>query len=222
MSLDNTLEYFKRGEFVLIHDDNGRENEIDMVAAAEFITPEHIVRLRQHAGGLICIAIDHTFGQKIGLDYMHNILHDCNNLDIHKMISGIEPYGDKSSFSISINHRQTYTGITDIDRSITIKEMSNLYKSDCPQKNFVDLFKTPGHIPLLLSSEGLLENRRGHTEMSVLLAKLANVVPITVICEMLDSETYTALSTNNAEKYAKQNSIPIIHSHELLEYSNVY
>jgi len=222
VTLNNTIEHFQRGEFVLIHDDNDRENEIDMVTAAEFITPEHIVRLRQHAGGLICLAIDYAFSKKLGIDYMHNILNDCHNLNIKKMISGLEPYGDKSSFSISINHRQTYTGVTDVDRATTIKEMSNLYKSDYPKKNFINSFKTPGHIPLLLASEGLLENRKGHTEMSILLAKLANVVPITVICEMLDSKTYSALSTANAEKYSKQNSIPLIHSNELLEYSNVY
>ncbi|MCY3975814.1 MAG: 3,4-dihydroxy-2-butanone-4-phosphate synthase [Thaumarchaeota archaeon] len=219
MSLDNALEHFRHSKFVLIHDDDNRENEIDMVTAAEFITPEHIARLRQRAGGMICIAIDNTFGKMIGIDYMHNILQNCN-MDICKMTSNIEPYGDKSSFSI--NHRATYTGITDMDRATTIKEMSKLYKSDHKKKNFLSSFKTPGHVPMLLASEGLLANRREHTEMSIFLAKLANVTPITVICEMLDAKSYTALSAKKAKNYAKQNSIPIIHCKELLKCANVY
>ena len=57
MSLENGLESLKRGEFVLLFDSAGRENEIDMVVAAEFITPEHVARMRQNAGGLLCIAL---------------------------------------------------------------------------------------------------------------------------------------------------------------------
>ena len=59
MAIENAIESLKRGEFVLLHDSNGRENEVDMVVAAEFVTPEHIARMRQHAGGLLCLAINH-------------------------------------------------------------------------------------------------------------------------------------------------------------------
>ena len=74
MTFDSAISSLKRGEFVMIHDSDGRENEIDMVVAAEFVTPEHIVRMRKHAGGLICLAIDDSLAEKLHLKYMHNML----------------------------------------------------------------------------------------------------------------------------------------------------
>ena len=137
------------------------------------------------------------------------------------MIMGTAPYGDHPTFSLTINHKQTYTGITDRDRALTIKEMATLYKKDNPKQIFNSNFKTPGHVPLLLASNGLLSSRTGHTEMSVYLTQLANLSPITAICEMMDSETYSALSVDKAEKYAKENAIPFIDGKELLEFSKV-
>ena len=223
MTFDSALSPLKQGEFVMIHDSDGRENEIDMVVAAEFVTPEHIVRMRMHAGGLLCLAIDNSLAEKLQLKYMHNMLSSSNELDEEskKMIMGTAPYGDHPTFSISINHKQTYTGITDRDRALTIKEMSTLYKNENPKQYFNSTFKTPGHVPLLIASNGLLSSRTGHTEMSVYLAQLANLSPITAICEMMDSETYSALSVDKAEKYAKENAIPFIDGKELLEFSKV-
>ena len=111
--------------------------------------------------------------------------------------------------------------LTDRDRALTIKEMSTLYQKENPKQFFNSTFKTPGHVPLLIASNGLLSSRTGHTEMSVYLAQLANLSPITAICEMMDSETYSALSVDKAEKYAKENAIPFIDGKELLEFSKV-
>ena len=74
MSLEIALDSLKRGEFVMLFDSAGRENEIDMVVAAEFVTPEHVARMRQNAGGLLCIAIDNNFAKSLELQYMHEIL----------------------------------------------------------------------------------------------------------------------------------------------------
>ena len=177
----------------------------------------------RHAGGLICLAIDNFMAQKLQLKYMHDILSRSFSLDSDskKMIMGTAPYGDHPTFSIYINHRQTYTGITDRDRALTIKEMANLYNSNDPKTDFISSFKTPGHIPVLLASDGLLSSRRGHTEMSIYLTKLARLVPITTICEMMDSQTYSALSVTKAEKYAEENAIPFVDGKELLEFSKV-
>ncbi len=220
MSLESGLQSLRRGEFVLLFDSAGRENEIDMVVAAEFVTPEHVARMRQHAGGLLCIAIDNDFGNSLGLRYMHDILAESST--DKEMIMGLAPYGDRPTFSISVNHYQTYTGITDKDRSLTIQEMAKIFDVENKKKKFVSSFKTPGHVPLLLASKGLLETRQGHTEMSIYLTKLAGLTPVTAICEMMDAETYTALSVEKAEKYGKQNAIPLIDGKELLEYSKVH
>jgi|TARA_B100001013_G_C24551937_1_gene418986 3,4-dihydroxy 2-butanone 4-phosphate synthase len=224
MTFDSAISSLKRGEFVMIHDSDGRENEIDLVVAAQFITPEHIARMRQHAGGLICLAIDNLMAQKLQLRYMHDILSTSNDIDYDskKMIMGTAPYGDHPTFSIYINHRQTYTGITDRDRALTIKGMASLYESEDPKLEFISSFKTPGHVPVLLASNGLLSSRRGHTEMSIYLTKLAGLSPITTICEMMDSQTYSALSVKKAEEYAKENAIPFVDGKELLEFAKVH
>ena len=220
MSLETGLESLKRGEFVLLFDSAGRENEIDMVVAAEFITPEHIARMRQNAGGLLCIALENNFAKSLQLQYMHDLLAS-SSISNKEMIMGLAPYGDYPTFSLSVNHYQTYTGITDKDRALTIFEMANIYKVENKQKKFSSSFKTPGHVPLLIASEGLLASRQGHTEMSVYLAKTAGLTPVTAICEMMDAETYTALSVDKAEKFGKQNGIPLIDGKELLEYAKV-
>ena len=223
MSLDDAILSLKRGEFVLLHDSSGRENEIDMVVAGEFVTPEHIARMRQHAGGLICLAINNSLGKDLGLNYMHEILSSSDHFDSKskEMIMGLAPYGDHPTFSITNNHYQTYTGITDRDRALTINEMANLYKADNPHNKFISSFKTPGHVPVLIAANGLLAKRRGHTEMSIYLTKLAKLNPVSAICEMMDAETYSALSVEKARKYAKQNAIPFIDGKELLEYAKV-
>ena len=224
MALESAIASLKRGEFVLLHDSAGRENEIDMVAAAEFVTPEHVARMRQHGGGLICIAIDNSFGQNLGIKYMHDILSNSDSFDSKskEMIMGLAPYGDHPTFSITINHYQTYTGITDRDRALTIREMANLFRIENKRNKFVSSFKTPGHVPLLIGSRGLLASRQGHTEMSIYLAQLAELVPVTAICEMMDAETYSALSIEKAQHYAKQNAIPFIDGKELIEYAKVH
>ncbi len=224
MTVAEAITSLRDGEFVLLHDSRGRENEIDMVVAGEFITPEHVARMRQHAGGLLCVAISNTLGEKLGLRYMHDILSNSNSFDSNskEMIMGLAPYGDHPTFSISINHYQTYTGVTDRDRALTIREMTNLYNADDPRRKFVSSFKTPGHVPVLIAAKDLLLRRRGHTEMSVYLTELADLRPVTAICEMMDAQTYSALSVEKAQKYAKQNAIPFVDGKELIEYAKVH
>jgi len=105
---------------------------------------------------------------------------------------------------------------------LTIREMANIYNVENKKRKFASSFKTPGHVPLLIASKGLLTKRQGHTEMSVYLTQIAGLTPVTAICEMMDAETYTALSVDKAEKYAKQNAIPLIDGKELLEFAKVH
>ena len=219
MSLESGLESLRRGEFVLLYDSAGRENEIDMVVAAEFVTPEHVARMRVHAGGLICVAVEHGIADSLGIRYMHEILADY--VPNPEMILGLAPYGDHPTFSLSVNHYRTYTGITDRDRSQTIREMANICTVKNMQKKFVSSFKTPGHVPLLIASNGLLAVRQGHTEMSVYLARAAGLTPVTAVCEMMDAQTYAALSVEKAAIFGKRNGIPLIDGKELLEYAKV-
>ena len=99
------------------------------------------------------------------------------------------PYGEKSSFSLTINHRKTFTGITDNDRALTISEFAklsgNLYHNGVTPEEarteFGENFRSPGHVFLLRGANGLLRKRTGHTELTIVLAKMAGVIPVTLI-----------------------------------------
>ena len=96
MTFDTAISSLKQGELVMIYDSDGRESEVDLCVAAQFITPEHVARMRQHAGGLLCLAISDGLAKKLDLEYMHNILANSNDLDTDSknMIMGTAPYGD--------------------------------------------------------------------------------------------------------------------------------
>ena len=81
MSLEEALSSLRRGEFVLLHDGEKRENEVDMVVAADLVTPEHVSRMRRDAGGLICLSVNHAFAKTLGLSYMHDILASSQGMD---------------------------------------------------------------------------------------------------------------------------------------------
>jgi len=214
----------------LIHDDTNRENEVDLVASSEKITPKHISIMRKDAGGLICTAITKELSIRLGLPFMHDILKifGRTNQSISLINKDISPYGDKPSFSITINHVNTYTGITDFDRALTISSLANICKeldeagdkrNEKIIENFQNNFRAPGHVHILIASKGLLNERKGHTEMSIFLTKIANVTNTATICEMLDPINYKSLSYTDACKYAQENNLVIIEAKDLIAYA---
>ena len=217
--IEEAIDTLSDGKFVLVHDDKGRENEIDMIMAAEYITPKNIATMRNDAGGLLCLAISNEITTKLGLTYMHDIIQSLSSINpvFSKLTYGKAPYGDKPSFSITVNHRDTYTGITDIDRALTISKMAEICKKidSGGVEEFAKNFRTPGHVPILIASKGLLEERRGHTELCVYLAQMSKLVPAVVICEMLDSTTHRALSINKAKEYADIKGITLLEAGQL-------
>jgi 3,4-dihydroxy 2-butanone 4-phosphate synthase len=219
LSLAEAIAALKAGRFVLVHDDKARENEIDMVIAAEHIKPYHIATMRKDAGGLVCLAIANEITSKLGLVYMHDIIADMGKVNpvFSKLTEGRTNYGDKPSFSIAVNHRSTYTGITDQDRALTILKMAEVCKNidNGGVEQFARNFRAPGHVPILIASKHLLHDRMGHTELCVYLMQLANLIPAVVICEMMDSRTHRSLSTDAGQKYAARFGIPLIDASEL-------
>jgi len=221
--LELAMNQLRDGNIVLLHDSQSRENEVDMVAAAEFVSPEHIRAMRTDAGGLLCLALGHEVGDKLGITSLHNILRLASKqYPVLQLLEEQEaPYGGRSAFSITINHRQTFTGVTDRDRALTINEMGELSKiaanggKECRQI-FIRDFRAPGHVHLLLESPGSLAERRGHTELSLYLCRLAGIAPAAAICEMLDGKSHNALSVEDARKYAKSHGIPLVEGQELV------
>jgi len=220
-NLADAVNALRNGEFVLLHDSKSRENEVDMVAAAQFVTPSYVARMRMDAGGLLCLAVRHDIASKLGLLYMHDMMHMLSNVNpmMAELANGKSPYGDKPAFSIAINHKQTYTGITDTDRALTISEMAkvclNALNGSDVKQDFVSAFRAPGHVPILIASQGLLSERLGHTELAVYLTQLAGLIPVVAICEMLDGSTYKALSIDRAMQYAREKNITIVEGSDL-------
>jgi 3,4-dihydroxy 2-butanone 4-phosphate synthase len=225
LSLAEAIAALKAGRFVLVHDDKGRENEIDMVVAAEHVKPQHVATMRNDAGGLLCLAIANEITAKLGLVYMHDMIAGMGRVNpvFSKLTEGKAAYGDKPSFSISVNHRSTYTGITDQDRASTISNMAQVCKSidNGGVEEFAKNFRAPGHVPILIASKRLLHDRMGHTELCVYLAKLAGIIPAVAICEMMDSTTHRALTIEAAQEYASKFNIPLIDASELKAHAKV-
>ena len=221
MLLADAIAPLQAGRFVLVHDDKGREDEIDMVVAAERITPSHVATMRRDAGGLLCLAIANEITAKLGLVFMHDMIANMGKVNpvFAKLTEGRAAYGDRPSFSIAVNHRSTFTGITDTDRAITIAKMAEVCKNISGKgiDDFASGFRAPGHVPILIAAKGLLAERGGHTELCVYLMKLASMTPAVAICEMMDAETHSALSIEKARKYATSAGIPLVEASELKE-----
>jgi 3,4-dihydroxy 2-butanone 4-phosphate synthase len=205
--LTEALEELRKGRMILLHDSSNRENEIDMVINGPATTPETILTMRNEAGGLICLAVSREIAKKLSLPYMTDLMSASN-----KVVRGLIPertaYGDKPAFSLSINHRKTYTGITDNDRALTITEFA---KTD-DGKQFAENFYAPGHIHLLIAKT--LAERRGHTELSIELSKRAGLKEMMVLCEMM-ADDHNALSLEDAKKYAKKHGLVLVDGGEL-------
>ncbi len=212
-----------RGKPILLYDLDERERETDMVIAGQMATPEMVARLRRDAGGLICIAVPKAIAKRLGLPYLHDILMKSDSETLRSMSAAKAPYGGYPAFSVTINHRDTYTGITDRDRSKTLTEFARLIgeMSRATDGNwsdvFRDRFRSPGHVHILIGSS--LDERQGHTELSLRLSELSSLPPAMVICEMLDEETHMALGKADAGAYARSHGLVLIEAKDVLEAS---
>ncbi|MDY6769610.1 MAG: 3,4-dihydroxy-2-butanone-4-phosphate synthase [Candidatus Nanohaloarchaea archaeon] len=206
MGLAEAVAAVQRGEPVLVHDADDREDETDLVVPAAAVDWTDVRRLRTDAGGLICVAVPHGAGHRFDLPLLD---------DLFEEYGGAPDYDDRSSFSVSVNHVSTRTGITDRDRATTIRALADAVSD--PAFRFRDEFRAPGHVPVLLeAAEGLAE-RQGHTELAVDLLRRADVTPAAVVCEMLDDETGNALSAGDAGRYAEENGFAFLEADELLD-----
>ncbi len=222
MSIEDAVREFEKGNFVLVHDSSDRENETDMIIAAEKVEPGHVARMRQDGGGLICVAIHPEAADSLSIPYISDIYESASSKHeiLDKARADDIPYGERSSFSITVNHRNTFTGITDEDRALTISElgkMSTRAFNGASAEEFGENFRTPGHVPILRAAEGLLENRQGHTEYSIALAEMADVSPAAVVCEMMDSETKKAMSLDKVKRYAERKDLIHLGGNEIRE-----
>lgn len=222
MQVKKALLELQKRKFVLIYDDDSRERETDLVIASEFVSPESIKTMRKDGGGLICTTISDKARKKLGLPFLTEVFSANKRKVFKALIPNDIPYDTKSAFSITINHRKTFTGITDCDRALTISEFAKLIKEVKNANNGVSIklfgerFRTPGHVHLLNCSENLLQTRRGHTELSTALVIMANLTPSATICEMI-GDNCVSLEKSKARKYAEKNNLVFLEGNEILE-----
>jgi 3,4-dihydroxy 2-butanone 4-phosphate synthase/GTP cyclohydrolase II len=193
-TVDEALKRIRRGEMVLVADDEDRENEGDLTLAAEWVTGDAINFMLRWARGLVCMPIDPTYLER---------------LDIPPMVAPGRA-GCDTAFSVSIDHVGAGSGIGAADRAHTIKKV--LDASSRPSD-----FVQPGHVfPLRARPGGVLE-RRGHTEAAVDLARLAGLAPAAVICEVLHDDGSPGRFPF-LELFAEEHRIAMISVAQLAEY----
>src|SRR3989475_5421251 len=193
VDLARAVAALQRGEFILVYDGDGREEETDLTIASEFVTSESVRTLRKEAGGLICTTLSGEVRARIGLPFMAEVLRQSGAA--YPVLDAISKedmkYDRHSAFSISVNHRDTFTGVTDLDRAKTISRFAAIAKEATKRENgwaahvFAEEFRSPGHVPLLNAVDPLLVDRRGHTELTTALMVMAGLAPTATLCEMI-------------------------------------
>lgn len=190
-NLKNAIQKFKSGEFVIVFDSQDREDEADLILPAQFSTPDKISFVLNYAKGMFCVAIDKEIQNRLNLYVPYNTQNTC-------------------TFTVTVDHKDTKTGITAKERSKTSKELAN------PSATASD-FKIPGHVnPVVANEKGILA-RKGHTEAAVELCKISNLFPAAVMIEILD-EKGDSHNKEYVKSLAKRFSIPTITIDEIEKY----
>ncbi|MDI6786331.1 MAG: bifunctional 3,4-dihydroxy-2-butanone-4-phosphate synthase/GTP cyclohydrolase II [bacterium] len=194
-TIEEAIEDIKKGKMVVVVDDEDRENEGDLICAAQKITPFIINFMSKYGRGLICIPI---IGQRLDELKIHPMVSD--NTDLHE-----------TAFTVSVDAKHGITtGISAHDRATTIKAILN------PKTKPQDL-RRPGHIFPLRAKEGGVLIRSGHTEASVDLAKLAGLYPAGVICEIMH-EDGTMSRLPELVEFSKEHNLKLITIKDLITY----
>ncbi len=193
--IGQAIEDVKKGKFIIVVDDDDRENEGDLIVAAELCTPEHINYLTKYARGLICVPITQKRADELELELMVS-----ENTEKHK-----------TAFTVSVDAvKDTTTGISAYDREKTVKALID------PDTMPEDLAR-PGHMFPLIAREGGVLSRAGHTETAVDLVRLAGLSPAAVICEILN-EDGTMARLPQLTEFAKEHDFKVIQIKDLIQY----
>lgn len=193
--IEDAIAAISRGEMVVVVDDQDRENEGDIIAASEDVTPEIIAFMMNRARGLICVAME---GER--LDALDIPLMVPNNTEMHK-----------TAFTVSVDYLHgTTTGISAPDRAATVRALVD------PKSAPLD-FARPGHIFPLRAHPGGVAARPGHTEAAVVLARLAGKAPSGVICEVAKDDG-TMARLPDLELFAEEHGLLLVTIEDLIAY----
>jgi 3,4-dihydroxy 2-butanone 4-phosphate synthase/GTP cyclohydrolase II len=195
-TIEEALEQLRRGGMVVVVDDEDRENEGDLVMAAEDVTPEAMAFFLEHTSGVFCVPMESSRADELDLPLM--------------VVANTE--SQRTAFTVSVDYRHgTTTGISANDRAATVRALVD------PATRAVDLNR-PGHIfPLRYRPGGVLR-RAGHTEATVDLCRLAGKFPAGVLCEVVTSDKSDMARLPELEEFAAKYGLPIITIADLIRY----
>jgi 3,4-dihydroxy 2-butanone 4-phosphate synthase / GTP cyclohydrolase II len=189
------IRAFERGEIVVVMDDDGRENEGDLIVAAVHCTPEKMAFIVRHTSGIVCTPMTREEAKRLNLAPMV-----ADNDSAHT-----------TAFTVSVDYKHgTTTGISADDRTLTARSLAN------PNASSVD-FVRPGHIFPLVAREGGVLMRSGHTEAAVDLCKLASLPPVGVICELVNDDG-TVMRGPQVKSFAEKNGLKEVTVADLIAY----
>lgn len=194
IDIERALEWFRQGGILIVVDDEQRENEGDFIFSAESVTSERVNFLLKHARGLICVSVSNERLDALELEHM--------------VPSNTAKHG--TNFTITVDHRETSTGISAADRALTIRALAD------PATRPEDLLR-PGHINPLGAVPGGVLVRAGHTEAAVDLTRMAGLQPAAVLCEILNDDG-TMARLPQLREVARRFQIPIITIRDLIAY----
>ncbi len=197
-TIEEAISDLKAGKIILVTDDEDRENEGDMICAAEFATQENINMMAVHAKGLICTPMSNDIAKKLNLFPMV-----AENTDNHE-----------TAFTVSIDHKSTSTGISAVERSITVRACVD--SSSRPED-----FRRPGHVFPLIARKGGVLVRNGHTEATVDLCRLAGLKECGWCCEIMDDDG-TMMRTKKLWTLAKKFNLKFITIKSLQDYLRLH
>ncbi|MBD1373504.1 3,4-dihydroxy-2-butanone-4-phosphate synthase [Hazenella sp. IB182357] len=197
--VEMAIKAVKNGEMVIIQDDQSRENEGDLVFAAEFVTPEHVNFMAMYGRGLICVPM---------------LAEQLQILNLPQMVEQNEE-AMRTAFTVSVDAIEgVHTGISAHERSLTIQALAN------PTAKATD-FVRPGHIfPLCARPNGVFE-RRGQTEASIDLMRLAQLNPVAVICEIMNDDG-TMARRSDLELFSNRYQMPLLTIEEICVYRQMH
>ncbi len=193
-TVEEALAELQAGHIVLVTDDPDRENEGDFICAGQFCTVENLNFMATHGKGLICMPMSISMAHKLGLPQMVS-----ENTDNHC-----------TAFTVSIDHVNTTTGISAVERALTARKCTD-------EDAKPDDFRRPGHMFPLVSREGGVLTRNGHTEATVDLLRLAGLKQVGLCCEIM-AEDGTMMRTPQLWEIARKYGLKFITIHDLQNY----